>query len=282
MNKILVPVDFTKNAFSAFYYAHKLAAKTGAVLTLIHVINGSFTTTDSLFLDSLESAGKAAKARLKYFKKEYPVELGIQMEKVKIKYEVRFGVPGFTIVDYLKDVYYDCVVMGTRDKHNIIERFLGTTSSIISKLSSRPVILIHENTRYNNPKKVVFALDNNTDFDESVDEYIAFNEHFRASTDFVHVSAEGLKVDDTKNAVIKEIFENKDPDFAFQLKNISASDPIQGLIDYCVFEKADLLVLVHRRKSLIGEIFNTSFSLTTAEGLHLPIMILNETPPGED
>ncbi|MBK9257007.1 MAG: universal stress protein [Saprospiraceae bacterium] len=277
MNKILVPVDFTKNSFAAFYYAHKLAAKTDGVVTLMHVINGSFTTSDSLFLDSLESAGKAAKMRLKYFAKEYPLELGIEMEKVKFKYEVRFGVPGFTVVDYLKDVYFDCVVMGTRDKHNIIERFFGTTSSIIARLSSRPVLLIHENTKYHEIKKVVFAIDNHLDFDESVDEYIAFNEYFGASTDFVHVAEENVKIDETKNEVVKEIFENKEPDFAFQIKNIQANDPIQGLIDYCINEKTDMLVLVHRRKSLLGEIFTSSFSLTTSEGLHLPIMILNET-----
>lgn len=282
MKNILVPVDFTKTSFSAYYYANQLAVATGAKLTLMHVINGSFNTNDTMFLDSLDSAYKAAIARLKYFAKEYGKENGFDLDKVKIKYEVRFGVPGFSVVDYMKDVAVDLIVTGTRDKHNIIERFLGTTSSIIARLSSRPVILVHENTRYLRPSKVVFAIDSDTDFDESIDEYIAFNETFKASTDFVHVSSAKSEITETKNQIIKEIFSNKEPDFAFQIKNISSSDHMTGIVDYCVFEKADMLVLVHRKKSLLAEFFSKSFSLKTSEGIHIPVMILNENPPEEE
>ncbi|MBK9151646.1 MAG: universal stress protein [Saprospiraceae bacterium] len=282
MKNILVPVDFTKTSFSAYYYANQLANLTGARITLMHVISGSFNTSDTMFLDSLDSAYQAAKKRLKYFAKEYAGEQGYELHNVKVKYDVRFGVPGFAVVDYLKDVDVDCVVMGTRDKHNIIERFLGTTSSIIAKLSSRPLILVHENTRFKKPEKVVFAVDTQTDFDESIDEYLKFNEFFKASTDFVHVSSEKQNIADTSDQILKEMFENKDPDFAFQIKNVHASDAVQGLIDYCIFEEADLLVMVHRKKSLFAEFFSKSFSLKTAEGIHLPVMILNENPPEEE
>jgi nucleotide-binding universal stress UspA family protein len=282
MKNILVPVDFTKTSFSAYYYASQLAMAMGAKLTLMHVINGSFNTNDTMFLDSLDSAYKAAKARIKYFAKDYGKEIGIEVEKVKIKYEVRFGVPGFSVVDYLKDVPVDLVVTGTRDKHNIIERFLGTTSSIIARLSSRPVLLIHENTRYLRPEKIVFAIDSETDFDESIDEFNSFNETFKASTDFVHVSDGRKEITETKNQIVKELFERKEPEFAFQIKNINATDYMSGIVDYCLFEKADMLVLVHRKKSLLAEFFSKSFSLRTAEGIHLPVMILNENPIEEE
>jgi len=279
MTRILVPVDFTRVSFSAYNYAVQLAEKMKAKVTLMHVINGSFSTADSMFLDTLDAAFEAAKKRLKYFSKEYAKEKGVTAPKMDLDYEVRFGVAGFTIADYANDKGYDYVVAGTRDNHNIMERILGTTSTIVAKLTSCPVILIHENTRYVTPEKVIFTIDDSTDFDESIDDYIRFNKIFKASTDFIHIKLDGKNIDNTKDEIIKEVFNKKIPDFAFEIKNIKGGDIVQTIVDYSIFEKADMLVMVHRKRSFLGAFFDRSISLKTAEGIHLPIMILEENPP---
>ncbi|MFZ1751400.1 MAG: universal stress protein [Saprospiraceae bacterium] len=279
MIKILVPVDFTKVSFSAYNYAIHLAKEMDAEITAIHVINGSFTTADSMFLDTMDASYEAGKSRLNYFINEYSSKMGVEGADIITKTEVRFGVSGFTIADFANDQAFDYVVAGMRDSHSIIERVLGTTSSIVTKLTSCPVILVHENTRWIKPAKIIFTMDNSTDFDESVDRFIAFNKFFKAATDFIHIKKEESKTERTKNALINQVFNKKEPEFAFTLKNIYGGDIVQSIVDYSIFEKADMLVMVHRKRSFLDSIFKQSVSLRTAEGIHLPIMVLEENPP---
>ncbi|MBK9734155.1 MAG: universal stress protein [Saprospiraceae bacterium] len=276
MTKILVPVDFTKVSFSAFNYAVKLAEKLNAEVTLMHVINGSFATADSMFLETMDVAFEAAKNRLKFFAIDYSKKMGLAFSKKKFHYEVRFGVAGFTIADFANDNGYDYVVAGTRDNHNIVERILGTSSTIITKLTNCPIILIHENTRWMEPKKVIFTIDDKTDFKKSITDFLSFNKFFKAATDFIHIKIEGETKHTPQEAIIKELFRKEEPEFTFEVKNIFGGDIVQSIVDYSIFEKADMLVMVHRKKSFLASFFDRSISLKTAEGLHLPIMITAE------
>ena len=61
--KILIPVDFTKTSFSAFIYGNQLAKHIGADITLIHILQGSFSTADTYFIDTLENTEKLAKKK---------------------------------------------------------------------------------------------------------------------------------------------------------------------------------------------------------------------------
>jgi nucleotide-binding universal stress UspA family protein len=276
--KILIPVDFTKTSFSAYVYGNQLAKHIGADITLIHILQGSFSTADTYFIDTLESTEKLANKRLEYFAKEYPKEMGYTMHPVSTTYELRYGIPGFTVTDYAADNAFDYIVAGTRDNHNIIERVLGNTSKIMAKTTKTPIIFVHENTRFQVPEKVVFAIDNHSDFDECIDHYVDFNKHFHAKTTFIHISKEKPTLEQTKSAILKEIFDNKYPEFSFDIKSIQGSEIAQSIIDFSIFEKADILTVVHRKKGLFSELFETSISFKTMEGIHLPILWLIENP----
>lgn len=277
MNRILVPIDFTKVSFAAYNYAINLAMSMGGEVTVLHVINGSFTTTDVSFLDTMDMVYESSRQKLAYFIDDYAQKQGLEDIDVKVHREVRFGVAGFTIADYANDHKFDYVVAGMRDNHNIIEKILGTTSTIVTKLTSCPVILIHENTKWLTPKKIIFTIDNSADFDESIARFVRFNGFFGASTDFIHIRLDDDHIEQTKEAVIKEIFAIKKPDFSFEIKMIYGGDIVQSIVDYSIFEKADMLVMVHRKRSFLDSFFNRSLSLKTAEGLHLPVMVLEET-----
>lgn len=274
--KILVPVDFTKTSFAAYMYANQLAADLKAEITLLHVVQGSFSTGDTYFIDTLESTSKVAMNRLKYFAKDYPKEMGYDMLPVKTKYELRYGLPGFTVTDFAGDNKFNYIVAGTRDNHNIIEKILGSTSKIMAKTTKVPIIFIHENTKYRKPVKIVFAIDNQADFDECIRRFMEYNKHFHAKTTFIHITRDKPDLEQTKSAILKEIFHTKYPGFSFDIKSIQGSEVSQSIIDYCIFEKADLLTVVHRKKGTFSDLFEKSISFKTVEGIHLPIFWLVE------
>ena len=279
MPKILVPIDFTRASMSALLYAWRLAAEMDGKITLMHVIQAGFTTADPMLMDTLDAAMKSAGDRLQNFLHEYEVVYGKEPGVQVPSQEIRFGIPGFTIADVANDLSYDYVVSGMRDHHSFVDKMLGTTSAIIVRNCSCPVILIHEKTRWVKPGKVIFTIDHETDFDESVLDFCKFNLHFNAPTDFIHVKESENADFAGKDALLHELFLKNPPDFTFTVKSISGGDVVQSIVDYTIFEKADLIVMVHRKRGFLDSVFKRSLSLTTAEGLHLPVMILSETVP---
>jgi nucleotide-binding universal stress UspA family protein len=279
MSKILVPVDFSKTSMAALHYAWHFAAETDSKITLIHIVQAGFTTADAMMLDTLDAAMDNARNRLRLFLDEYATQYDDTPGNPVPEEDVRFGVPGFTIADVANDLAYDYVITGMRDNHSFTDKMLGTTSAIIVKNSSCPVILIHENTRWRRPEKIIFTIDHQTDFDESVRDFCAFNNVFKAATDFIHIRKPDDNTFGNRDAVLHELFLKNPPAFSFSIKSITGGDVIQSIVDYTIFEKADLIVMVHRKKGFLDSIFRRSLSLTTAEGIHLPVMILAETPP---
>lgn len=274
--KILVPVDFTKTSFSAYHYANQLAHHCKGEITLLHIIHGSLATSETQFLDTLDIAMKAAIGRLKYFAQKYPVELGYKLHKVKTNREVRFGVPGYTVTDYAQDNHYDYIVAGTRDNHSILDKALGTTSHTLAKTSKVPVLFIHENTHFVKPGKIVFAFDNIEDFDESIPAFMRFNHLFGAAVLFVNVKTDPNSKNKAVNTLINEILKLQNPGFSFEVKSINGGDTIQSVIDFTIFEKADMLVLVHRKRSLFQKMLSRSVSIKAIDKIHLPILWLTE------
>lgn len=273
MKRILVPIDFSNVAKSAYDYAANLAKMIHAQIELIHVIDATLPATDAYFLDSLDDAYNASLEKLKSFGKDMNADA---LDGISVKETVRFGSPGFVVADYANDNSIDYIVAGMRDKHSLIERILGTTSTILTKIANCPVFLIHEDTHWIAPKKIIFTLDESVDFDESVEKFMTFNSFFNAKTDFIHIKTEDNDHTMTQNAILKEIFSKQEPSFGFEIKTIYGGDIVQTIVDYSIFEKADLLVMVHRKRSFLDTFFNKSLTIKTAEGFHLPIMVLEE------
>ena len=275
---ICVPVDFSKNAFSAYHYASQLAHVLGAEVILLNDINGSFSSNHALGYQPLKEIETAVLARLKYFAIEYPHEVGVMIKNVPIRYEVRFGIPGFAITNFCKDNDIFLLVMGTRDKHGIFDKIVGTTSSTVIKISSCPVLTVHENTLYSNIEKVVFGYSDEEDgVEDSIEYFKEYNKFFNASIDFVHVSKEEEEqLEPVVNEIVDEMLSNS-ARYSFEVKKIKGKDTSTSLIDYCLNHKADMLVLQHRRIGFLERLFKKSIAVSSAHQFHMPVLIFPDS-----
>lgn len=278
MFRILVPVDFYKTSFSAFNYAANFSQLfPEAEIILLHIINGGFNTDDVVIYNPMMAREDAAIKKLKYFHQKYPQELGVELPKVNIREEARFGIPGFAIAEYASANGVDMVIMGTRDQHNIFDKMLGSASAITLRTAKCSVMLIHENAKYNHPKKIVFAFDHKSDIEEAIERYRKLNSVIKAKTDFVHIN-KGKKDDIThqKSEIVEELFEENFPPFSFEIKAIDGDNVQTALRDYCLFEKSDILTMMHREEGLFSNIFRTHQSVKMAQEFHLPVLVFHE------
>jgi len=274
--KILVPVDFYQSSFSAYSYACHLSKELDAELTLLHVIPHGLTTKIEDF-DPNNSLETNAAAKLEYFTKQYPSELGVFIPKVDTILQSTFGSPAPSILLYADQKDVDLIIMGTRDKHNIFDRILGSTSSSVIDRSECPVMLIHENTKYNKPNHIAFAYDDHGDLENAIDDFDSINSRLQAKTDFIHIYKDNMEDLSSQNqTILDELFDGKNPKYSFEIKAVQGSDVQTSLMDYCLFNKIDILTMMHRKKGFLNKLFSSSDSISMAHKFHLPVLVFNE------
>lgn len=277
---ILVPVDFQKTSFAAYQYANNLAHELKAKITLMHVIDARLVYYESIGFEHLNSIKQTTYDRLTRFAEEMPKERGVKLHQVPLAFDVQFGVPGFTIASYVEDKEFDMVIIGVRDKLTLFNRMLGMTSTVVMNSVDIPMILIHENTKFVMPEKIIFAFDDEGDLEDSVDTFKYFNNQIKASTQFVHIQqSDKENVTEQVDDIVEELMELKEPEFAFEIKTIKGKDVVKELVDHSIFSKVDMLTMIHKKDNILDRILNRSYSIQVANALHLPILVI---PEGKD
>lgn len=273
--KIVVPVDLYDTSHAAYEYALQFADELGANITLLHVVNSVFDTSDVMSYDPYDELKASAEKRLKDFVEKYSSEGSYP--KVYTRIEVMFGIPGFAIPEFAESNNMDIIIMGVRDKHGFFDRMLGSASAETIKNAKCPVMLIHPETLYKKPEKILFAFDKKTDLDDSLEAYKEINNIIKAKTDFLHINIKHTDdISDQKAEIVSELFEKDDPQFAFEIKTLAGKNVITGLNDYCFFEKIDLVSMIHRNEGLFYNFLQRDKSIEIAQKFHLPVLVFQE------
>lgn len=140
MKTILVPTDFSNNAFIAAQYAASLAQHTGQRLQLLHVYIALYIEESkeppnerlvSVCTEQMEDLLKVLRDQYPDISIEGACEQGFMIDKLQEK---------------LHAESYNLIVMGTKGATNVAESVLGSTTFEVIKKSSVPVLVVPENT----------------------------------------------------------------------------------------------------------------------------------------
>jgi len=275
--KILVPVDLYEKNDAVYAYAVQFAANFKAQVTLLYVINSVFNTSEVIGYDPYLEMENTAKDRLVKFKEEFEAHANDSLPKPYTHLDVVFGIPGMAIAEYAKEHDHDLIIMGVRDKHDFLDRLLGSATIETIKESECPVMLIHKNASYKKPEKVVFAFDKKTDLEEALEGYKSLNNRLKAKTDFLHINVN--KEDDIsheKKEIVSELFEEDDPKFSFEVKSLHHNNVLTGLHEYCESHHIDLVSMIHRKEGLFFNFLHPNKSVKIAQRFHLPVIVFQE------
>src|SRR5690606_4815862 len=140
MKTILVPTDFSKNAYVAAEYACALARLTNEKVQLLHVYIALYsgyeeegTSVEQIKWAETESA-QAMKDLVENLNRQFP---GVEIEGECVK-----GFMIEVVTDKLKHHEHSLVVMGTKGVTNITESILGSTTYEVIKKSPVPVLVV--------------------------------------------------------------------------------------------------------------------------------------------
>lgn len=161
MKKILVPTDFSKISIGALEVAVEIAKKSGAEITLLHVVeeasSDSYSITgewhkedwsDKLFTLKLIEKSKSQLEKL---------VLDPKYADVKVNGELRLGNAFHGMRTIITEHKVDLVVMGTSGRSGSVDTVIGTNTERVVRHAKCPVLSINKKPAKVDFKNIVYA-----------------------------------------------------------------------------------------------------------------------------
>lgn len=276
MRKIVIPTDFSENAFNALKFAAELFKYEKSEFYLLHAYADEVYNTEGLltqdFLDEFKETSR-----------KNTVE---ELEKTKTEILNLFPnpkhsfhtVPAFgLLIDEVNDIVErenaDIIVTATRGKTNDRKMTFGSNTLQIIKYVQCPVLSIPENYSYNEPKRILFPSNFMLPYQRRELKLVGdLARAFCSHVDLLYVSKfplDSFRQKDNKAAIEEQLYELK-----IEFHQEKQMDKTGAIIKYIDREDIDLLVLVNSRHSYLENILYKS---TVDEiGLHpkIPFLVL--------
>ncbi|SFC21527.1 Nucleotide-binding universal stress protein, UspA family [Parapedobacter composti] len=273
MKTILVPTDFSKNAFVAAEYACALASITNQKVQLLHVYialysgygEGGNSVKQIKWAES-ESV-KAMKELVDSLNKQFP-EVDIEGECVK-------GFMIEVVADKLKKGGASLVVMGTKGVTNLTESLLGSTTYEVIKKSPVPVLVVPMDTPDFAFERIGFftAYD-----DHELDALLALQQtvNLRPHLLMLHFCNEGEKAPDKELTRWERKVDAAYPDWSISYRTIPVEKTdINAVTQAAKSEALDLLVFARPQKSFFQNIFMPSLTKAVANYPSIPSLFIS-------
>ena len=141
INKILYTTDLSLNAAYVFRYACNSAEKHNATIDILHVVQSGTGLGNKLPAAEKESIIKKLNKRIELLTKEELRENPSFVSRVS-EIHVKAGNPVDVILQAVKDLKPDSILMGTHSKGMLEKAFLGSVAVKVLQRSRIPVYII--------------------------------------------------------------------------------------------------------------------------------------------
>jgi len=134
---ILVGIDFSDSSAGAMYHALALAERLGATLHLAHIATASVTAPTDLGMNMPSEFADAQQARERM--ERMRAMLG---SKVETELHLRLGDPVKGMLQLIRELHPEMVVVGSHGRGAVMRMLLGSVSTELSRRSPVPVLVV--------------------------------------------------------------------------------------------------------------------------------------------
>lgn len=134
--EILVGIDFTDTSASALYFALSFAERTGARLHLSHFVSGPVSAPIDLGMNLPPELPEAQEARQRLERMRAMVGT-----KIDVELHLRIGEPVDGILQLVRELRPDMVVIGRHNRGAVGRALLGSVSTRLARRCPVPVLL---------------------------------------------------------------------------------------------------------------------------------------------
>lgn len=277
--KILIPTDFSRNAWDAIAYAVDLYKPYVCEFYLLHVYNLANYATDNLMTTAMDqglfetlkdNSDKGLKKILQRlsFRDESETHTFITLSQQNDLLDA------ISKVVEMKDI--DLIVMGTKGDTNAINTSFGSnTMRVMEYVRNCPVLAIPPETVYHPPKEIVFPTSFKTHFKKRELQFLVeIATITKAPIRVLHVQEEDQLSEEQQNfkGILEDILEEVPYSFHF-VENDSVNDAVDLFVQS---RGSGMVVFVNKKHTLFSKLFSNP--MVKELGLHtkVPIMALHD------
>ncbi len=257
MKHILLPTDFSDDAYGASAYAFQLFSDTACRFYLMHTYAPAIYRAEYVihhpgqvgFGDVYQTL---AMNKLQEAKKKLGEKL--QNPKHDMVLHTAFNTLVDEVQETVKNEGIDLIVMGTQGATGAKEIFLGTNTVHVMKKTKVPLLTIPPNTAFEKIKKILFPTDYEVDYTAEqleIMKYIAL-EH-DSSIEIMHVSTgyELTKEQQKNKARLKAIFN----ELPHRFHDWPSEEIITAINNFQSGHGAQLLAMIRNKHTFIERLF---------------------------
>ena len=288
VQRILVPVDFSRYSRNACRYAIGLAEKLNAEVKLLHVyynpIVNSMPMTDTYYyqvnLDEIiRDIELRAKERMEQFYQDIKKQIEEQeLSNVRIDYALIRGITHEEILMQSDEYDPDVIIVGTRGHGEQPGDLIGGVTRKIIEKASVPVLAIPEESEYQGISNINIMYV--TEFDDS--DYEAIRKLMHIMSPFsvrlycAHVSTpESNKWDQVKMDSIRDHIREEYSHQHFECNLIEEQDKLKGIEDFVKEKGIDILSLVTHKRGLIARLLNPGIEKKLLFHSKVPLLVFH-------
>lgn len=249
---ILLPTDFSENAWSAALYALKLYQEESCTFYFFHSSKMKISTMSNMSSKLLHVLAENAMKDLN--------ELKETAENITTKadhsFEVLLSTNDFlnTIETIIEKNKIDLVVMGTKGATGAKEFFFGSnTVDIINKIKRCPVLVIPNAYNFVKPEHIAFPTDYNRNYGDELLALKQLTALYKSEIDILHINTENALSETQKYNLeqLKIALETYSHTFHWRPDYSNKEQAIKDFIDEL---KINILVMVNYEHSFIENI----------------------------
>ncbi|MBL7982349.1 MAG: universal stress protein [Flavobacteriales bacterium] len=271
MAHILLPTDFSANAMNAANYAVQLFGVEGNTFTVLnsymlpHGAASSMWSIDGLLAKEAQEGTDDFVARLRS---------SLPSMKIDLRTAVEHGDLPNVVARFSHDADKpQLVVMGTQGASGLKEVLLGSNTADVIKGGGFPVLTVPENTKYETPKRIVVADDGGPIDKGSLQILIDIARWSKAEVLIVRVINEDTTVEPgAPDARFDELLGAIPRSHHY----VSGENVMQALNGFADQSDANMVVVLHRKRSIFEQLFHTSTATKLAMHTHIPMLVLQQ------
>lgn len=278
MKKIIIPMNFTEVSANAFRYANALFPN--AELHIVHAYSGIVNTREPVYL----KAGQTKKTVLQEeLTKQVLREIGAEKLPSRIHVEILHGETVASIRHYVRDNNIEQMVIGTRDKYDLFDRWVGTVTLGLVKTLNIPIYLIPRYAKYNYFDKVMVASDYHLKDKAFIKLLNNWNRTYRAFIKFLHIqSSSNTSFEEEKEAISDTLLDGDLVDFGFEIESTKNKAVSDSLLANAYTFGADLLISIPDNQSFLESLLFQSVSKELILKSSIPLLFLPNSKQVED
>jgi nucleotide-binding universal stress UspA family protein len=272
MKKILVPIDFSKEAKYACEVAAQIAKKTKCEIILLHMLDIPGISIDPIDTNNMRGGAQAIFFMKTIHKKFQKYKALPFFEGIKIKESVKFHKAFNGVIEESKNNNVDLIVMGSQGATGLKEMLVGSNTEKVVRHSDIPVLVIKKKVTDFDIKNMIFACDFSKESKNSFKNVLSFANIFNAKLHLLFINTIH-NFESTRESNLKlEKFAVGVDKKKLTLNIYNDTTIEEGILNFGKEIDADLIAINTHGRSGLSQLFSESISKELANHALRPII----------